>query len=360
MSVSKAAFFTAVKVTGGPWDPFTQMEDGFEAMRAEQTEHAAGKVLVVHDVPYVNPSEARSTYKQCSDIYLPADAARKGAPLIVHFHGGGWQDGDRADEMFGAPAVGRSHAVAGCVVVAPSYRLGNYNAFMADAQRAILYAVTNAKALGADPNRLYLSGHSAGGNLAALCALGPWLAPPVLPAGAVKGVIGISGVYTLVRPLGGALSCYKNKIFDRYLAKAVFGDEPATLAQHSPTALVRLGGGKAAAFKWRWTEAVGKVAQGTLSTVAITGPKAAADTGGLESVRWGSEVPPVLLINASWDLGLEDDAAYFAKTLAARTGTKPTHHIIPNTNHATVTWDERSHRRCRDFIEACEATKPVV
>lgn len=68
----------------------------------------------------------------------------------------------------------------------------------------------------------------------------------------------------------------------------------------------------------------------------------------------------MLLINASWDLGLEDDAAYFAKTLAARTGTKPTHHIIPNTNHATVTWDERSHRRCRDFIEACEATKPVV
>ena len=77
---------------------------------------------------------------------------------------------------------------------------------MADAQRAVLWAVANATALGADPERLFLSGHSAGANIASLLAFGSWLASPVLPAGSVKGVIGISGVYTLKSPLGGAFA----------------------------------------------------------------------------------------------------------------------------------------------------------
>ena len=34
---NETAFFTAVKVTGGPWDPFTQMEDGFEGVHPNKT-----------------------------------------------------------------------------------------------------------------------------------------------------------------------------------------------------------------------------------------------------------------------------------------------------------------------------------
>ena len=299
-------------------------------------------------VPYVRPAEREDVDKQCLDVYLPK-GERSGRAIVVHFHGGGWMDGDREDETFGTPAVARSHAAAGCVVVAPSYRLGECKALMADAQRAVLWAVANATALGADPGRLYLSGHSAGGNIVALLALGPWLAPPILPPSTVKGVIGISGVYTLVRPLGGLFAGYKNeKIFDQYMRLPVFGNDPATLARYSPTALLRLGAGQAEPFRPKLSEVLGKLAQD------VTLQKKAA-TAHLESVSWADEIPPFVLINASWDVGLEDDAAYFGKLLKVRTGTKPLHHSIPNTNHYTVTWDERCFRLSRDFIAACEA-----
>merc|ERR1719231_1314048 len=191
--------------------------------------------------------------------------------------------------------------------------------------------------------------------------------PPVLPAGTIKGVIGISGVYTLLRPLGGALSFYKNHIFDKYMRRETFGDDLNTLVKFSPTALVRLGAGELTPFKPRWSEVLGKLAQDSLSVVTVLAPwqtkqkhdeaAAAWAAGGAPAgVSWARDLPPFLLVNASWDLGLEDDAAYFAKVLKDRTGTKPAHHTIPNTNHGTVCWDEATFHRCREFLTNCEAS----
>ena len=110
----------------------------------------------------------------------------------------------RLHDLMRRQAVSWSHHCTASATVSLEVRR---HPLIADAQAAVLWAVTHAKTLGADPNRLYLSGHSAGGNIAELLAVGPWLAPPTLPVGAVKGVIGISDVYTLVRPLGGPFSC---------------------------------------------------------------------------------------------------------------------------------------------------------
>lgn len=349
-SVAQVAFSTAVKLTGGPWDPIDQAADALEAMRRVQSEQASGRVRVLRNVPYVHRA---ATYKQSSDIYYPEEGERSGLPMIVHFHGGGWSHGDKAHELFGAPAFARSHAAAGFVVITPSYRLGDSSAFMADAQQAVLWAVANAVALGADPTRLYLSGHSAGGNIAASLAVGPWLAPPVLPTGAIKGVIGISGVYSLMRPLGGFASCYKNHIFHTHMRKRVFGDELPTLIKHSPAALLRLANGETAPFKPRWVDVIGTIFRDALSAVHISSPTAEAEAA--NPAGRADALPPLLLLNASWDLGLEDDAANFANVVEARTGVKPMHHIVPNTSHATVCWDEAAFCKCRDFIAACEA-----
>jgi len=297
----------------------------------------------------------------------------------VHFHGGGWVRGDRRDEFRGAPAVARAHAAAGCVVVAPSYRLGSSEDYMIDAQRAVVWAHAHAKALGADPGRLYLSGHSAGGNIATLLAVGPYLAPPVLPAGTIKGVIALSGVYTLLRPLGGAFHGVKNRIFDRMYRLQVFGDELSTLARYSPTALLRLASGADAPFRPRcaFSDALNEVVwQGLSGNSAM--PQKHGDSGlapnaviesaqpmvkydprwvtcGPSGVSWAKQLPPMLLLNASWDLGLEDDASYFSKLLTAFTGSKPQHHTIPNTNHTTISWDEAAFQHCRQFIADCES-----
>jgi len=368
----RQAIFSAIRATG----VLKAFQEASDEMQTIQTEQAAGKVLIVRDIPYVDRASAGNLSKQSCDIYLPKHGERHGRPLVVHFHGGGWVRGDRRDEFRGAPAVARAHAAAGCVVVTPSYRLGSSEHLMADAQQAVLWARENAKSLGADPDRLYLSGHSAGGNIATLLAVGPWLAPPVLPTNAIKGVIGISGVYTLLKPLGGPLNGVKNKIYDNMYRLKVFGTEVETLARHSPTALLRLASGASEPFKKPacalLSDAVNKCAWDVLSAAHITSGMqwsssphgAPAAKGGGESVVAGvaaggggsmDNLPPVMLINASWDLGLEADATYFAKLLEASTGAKPAHHIVPGTNHTTISWSETAFRHCRDFIEQCEA-----
>jgi len=242
---------------------------------------------------------------------------------------------------------------------------------MDDAKKAVVWAHENAARFGADPDRLYLCGHSAGGNIATLLATGPWIAS-LLEAGTVKGVIGMSGVYTVLRPMGGPLSSMKNRLYDRMYRLPVFGDEPSTLAKHSPTALLRLTSGASEPFRPRCaiSEVMSDFAWQALGMESFlpgsTGSRSVPKSQVTGEPLWTSKnvadvkgspvgLPPVMLLNASWDLGLEDDAAYFAKLLEARTGIKPAHHIIPNTNHTTVTWDETAFSHCKQFIADCEA-----
>ena len=126
------------------------------------------------------------------DVYVP-DAALP--PLVVFWHGGRWSVGDKADYRF----VGAALADLGCVAVLPNYRLYpevKMAGFMDDTARAARWAATHAAEYGADPNRLYLMGHSAGAHLAALVTLdvrylgADGQAPP-----RIAGVIGLSGPY---------------------------------------------------------------------------------------------------------------------------------------------------------------------
>jgi acetyl esterase/lipase len=135
------------------------------------------------------------------DIYVPepksaADSAPPAArPLVVFWHGGRWSFGDKAEYRF----VGAALAELGCVVVLPNYRLYpevKMPGFMDDAARASQWAALHAGEYGADANRLYLMGHSAGAHLAALLTLDPrYFAADGQPRPSIAGVIGLSGPY---------------------------------------------------------------------------------------------------------------------------------------------------------------------
>ncbi|HEY1855626.1 MAG TPA: alpha/beta hydrolase [Solirubrobacterales bacterium] len=98
----------------------------------------------------------------------PADAP---APLLVHYHGGGFVIGD----LDTADGVCRLLAEAsGASVLSVDYRLAPEHPFPAaveDAWAAFAWAAANAAALGADPARIAVGGDSAGGNLAAAVTL---------------------------------------------------------------------------------------------------------------------------------------------------------------------------------------------
>ncbi|MEO8081219.1 MAG: alpha/beta hydrolase, partial [Caldimonas sp.] len=109
--------------------------------------------------------------RQQLDIYTPASAApAEGWPVVVFFYGGNWTDGERADYRF----VGEALAERGVLTLVADYRLypeATYPAFLEDCALAMAYGLDHAKALGGDPKRIFVMGHSAGGYNAAMLAL---------------------------------------------------------------------------------------------------------------------------------------------------------------------------------------------
>lgn len=131
------------------------------------------------------------------DVYVPDAAASDSArpPLVVFWHGGRWEFGDKGDYRF----VGAALAEIGCVAVLPDYRLYpqvKLDGFMRDAARAVAWARAHAGDFGADRDRIYLMGHSSGAHMAVLLALNPTYFTEIgAPAPPIAGVIGLSGPY---------------------------------------------------------------------------------------------------------------------------------------------------------------------
>lgn len=129
------------------------------------------------------------------DVYVPDRVSKEPRPLVVFWHGGRWSFGDKADYRF----VGAALAELGYAAVLPNYR--HYPAvkmpgFMDDAARAALWAAAHAGEFGADANRLFLMGHSAGAHLAALVTLDSrYFAAAGRGAPPIAGVIGLSGPF---------------------------------------------------------------------------------------------------------------------------------------------------------------------
>ncbi|HEX5477869.1 MAG TPA: alpha/beta hydrolase [Burkholderiales bacterium] len=127
--------------------------------------------------------------------------ARKGDGTCMMFiHGGYWRAMDKRDFSFLAPAW----VDAGVSLAVVNYdlcpRVG-LDEIVRQMLRASRWLWLHAEDHGMDQDRLYVSGHSAGGHLAAMLMCAVW---PVfdarLPKDLWKGALGVSGLYDL-RPL---------------------------------------------------------------------------------------------------------------------------------------------------------------
>lgn len=118
-----------------------------------------------------------------------------GAPLLIFLHGGYWQRNSKSTFSFiaeGLLAHGIDVAVVG-YTLAPEARLSQ---IVAEVEAAIGYLVASAATLPFDPDKIYVGGWSAGGQLAAMAAPNPH----------VRGVLAISGIFDL-EPMA---KCYIN------------------------------------------------------------------------------------------------------------------------------------------------------
>lgn len=105
-------------------------------------------------------------------LYRPLDAPPDAIlPLFVYFHGGGWVMGDiQTGDAFCAALTAR----LGIAVAAVDYRLAPEHPFPAaveDGFAAMDWLAANAGSLDVRDDRIAVGGDSAGGNLAAVCAI---------------------------------------------------------------------------------------------------------------------------------------------------------------------------------------------
>jgi len=116
---------------------------------------------VYRDVPY----DVRFGDATTMDIHLP-DHAGKPGPAVMMIHGGAWRYGKKDDMEHAADHF----AAAGYVAATINYRLvpAVYPAAIQDCLCALSFLRANASEYGIDPDRIAVTGYSAGGHLAAL------------------------------------------------------------------------------------------------------------------------------------------------------------------------------------------------
>src|SRR5881394_1895931 len=127
--------------------------------------------------------------------------ARKGdGSCLMFIHGGYWRSLDKKDFSFLAPAL----VGAGISLAVVNYDLCpkvSIEEIVRQMLRASRWLWLHAEDYGMDQDRLYVSGHSAGGHLAAMLMCAQWPAfDSQLPKDLWKGGLAISGIYDL-RPL---------------------------------------------------------------------------------------------------------------------------------------------------------------
>lgn len=174
----------------------------------------AKRTLACHlDVSYGD------TALQKLDIF---PAARAPAPVQVFFHGGYWRALDKSTYRF----IALSLAPAGIATVLVNYDLCpavTLDDIVGQTVASLAWVYRNGAAYGCVPQRLYVSGNSAGAHLAAMTLAQDWTAHG-LPADLVKGACCITGIYDLAPVL-------------RIDANAEIRLRPDMVARNSPLSL---------------------------------------------------------------------------------------------------------------------------
>jgi len=174
------------------------------------------------------------------DIHAPASAC--GAPVVVWVHGGGYQTGDKTNQMADKVRLFNGH---GWILVSANYRLtkpgdptsAQYPDHFHDVAAAVAWVHRNIAGYGGDPARVALLGHSAGADIVSNVADNPtYLAQQGLDLKAITcaGPLDTEG---FDKATAGATDPDGEKA----QWKVALGNQPGYLTSTSATLLVKRG-----------------------------------------------------------------------------------------------------------------------
>lgn len=157
------------------------------------------------------------------DVTRPRNDPGKKLPAIIHIHGGAWFFGSRHEQ--GLPLL--NHLAAnGWIGFNVDYRLSpkaTMPEHVQDVKRAIAWIREHADELGVDASFIAITGGSAGGHMAALCALtagDPYFQPGFEEADtSLQAAVPLYGIYDILDPKNRAIPSLK-KLLIKIVMKA--------------------------------------------------------------------------------------------------------------------------------------------
>jgi arylformamidase len=185
-------------------------QTGYKGFRPDEMEFQYNPRVSVAEYPELakrraaDGAKVRSTLKSWLDVSYGSSpreildiypSVKEGGPVLVYYHGGYWRGGSKEDNCGFAPTFVRR----GVNVVIVEYDLCpqvTVTDFVGQARASLAWVYRNIARYNGDPSRLYIAGHSAGGQLAAMILARDWTQEG-LPRNLVKGAVLTSGVYDL-------------------------------------------------------------------------------------------------------------------------------------------------------------------
>ena len=139
------------------------------------------------DIPYTQDADAYAQERCKLDVYYPTDL--QDCPVVVWFHGGGLTGGNKF--------IPEELKNSGLVVVAVNYRLmprASIEQCIDDAAAAVAWTFSNIGRYNGSTQKIFVSGHSAGGYLTDMIGLDKhWLAKYDVDADRIAGLVPYSG-----------------------------------------------------------------------------------------------------------------------------------------------------------------------
>ena len=164
-------------------------------MKELEEEIAARSAAVRREMPPHSVQYGASD-EEVLDIFVPPGV--RDAPVMIFIHGGAWIRSTKEDASFAAPVFTQR----GAIYVAVNYaKLSKVRMpeLAEQCRRAVEWVVRNVSDYGGSPQRIFISGHSAGAHLSGCMLATDWKARG-LAAKPIRAALLLSGLYEL-RPV---------------------------------------------------------------------------------------------------------------------------------------------------------------
>jgi len=125
--------------------------------------------IAYKDIPYTKNNKGDDVKL---NVFTPKNTKNKSNPVLIFVYGGNWNTGNKNKYNI----LGRNFARKNMTVVIPDYTLSpnaDVDEMTKEIAAAIQFTKANAKKYHGDPDKIFISGHSAGGQLASSAVMNP-------------------------------------------------------------------------------------------------------------------------------------------------------------------------------------------